>query len=99
MKSLKGYNTFPQARLYFPVGFPDQSCYFFNEKKMNSGHNEKKVCCRYEGDHSQRHLEGSRLNEALRRGWGSEKGREERKPGNPETKRQRNWHSQNGWVM
>lgn len=56
MKGLKGYNTFPQARLYFPVGFPDQSCYFFNEKEMNSGHDEKKVCCRYEGDHSQRHL-------------------------------------------
>lgn len=44
---------------------------FSMKKKMNSGHDEEKVCCRYEGDHSQRHLEGSRLNQALRRGWGS----------------------------
>lgn len=61
---------------------------------MNSGHDEEKVCCRYEGDHSQWHLEGSRLNQVLRRGWGSEREREERGrgeriPGNPETQRPR----------
>lgn len=89
MKGLKGYDTFFKHVYTFQWVFPDQSCYFFNEKKMNSGNDEEKVCCRYEGDHSQRHLEGSKLNQVLRRGWGSERGREERIPGVPETQRPR----------
>lgn len=59
-----------------------------NEDMMILGMVE--VYGRYEGDHSQRHLEGSRQNQAMRGGEreaGKRRGREQRVPRNLEAKR------------
>lgn len=65
---------------------------------------EEKVCCRYEGGHSQNHLEGSKVNTAS-------KLNQVKQGGDPEVKRSGDWEprtmakrardqgSQNDWVI